>query len=138
MAQKIINDPLNDASALLVIEVMCSLIGGTAPLNPQARPFCLRFFKNGKVEPYLMSFTLLLVCLHLTVTIWFSNGLITAQVHHAGRLHIAGNFATGIDLSYGNYNQTVLIMAAVDFFKEDERFNDFLTMVYEFAAHGNK
>ena len=62
MAQIIIDNPLSDTSALLVIEVMCGLIGGTAPLNPQEHPFCLRFFKNGKIKPYLMTFTLLVVC----------------------------------------------------------------------------
>jgi len=58
-----IDDPLNDTAALLVIEVMCGLIGGMTPLNPENRPFFLRFFKNGKIESYMVSFTLLLVCI---------------------------------------------------------------------------
>jgi len=97
MAQIIIDNPLSDTSALLVIEVMCSLIGGTAPLNPQERPFCLHFFKNRKIEPYLM-----MVCSHLRVTIWFCNGLITVQDNHIGHLHASGNYRTRIDFLYEN------------------------------------
>ena len=56
-----------------------------------------------------------------------------------GRLHASGNYITGIEFSYENYGKTVpIVAAAVASFKDDKGFNDFLELVYDFVAHGNK
>jgi len=43
------------------IEFVCDLLAGRSKLNPKKRPFCLRFFKNGRVETYVISYAVLVV-----------------------------------------------------------------------------
>ena len=51
---------MNPCGHFPFIELVCNLLAGKR-LNPKKRPFCLRFFKNGRVETYVISYAMLVV-----------------------------------------------------------------------------
>ena len=69
------------------IEFVCDLLAGRSKLNPKKRPFCLRFFKNGRVETYVISYAVLVVshlpkgCLSFDSTFIRTHSSITSLVN---------------------------------------------------------